>query len=180
MKPHISDITYGWNGGMAGYSLYHYHFTNIIEDHSKSILLTPSLTPIINLQNVETIFKGTPFTKCKVTPYTNDYNYLLSQGSHQEPIYTANGIINKKNVTRNLNGARTGSKVEKDSRLTLGLNGVNWRKNASRTKNGVQNGNQKSWINYSDRKWGSKISAKNGDPKLVPKMRYKKWWFKMG
>ena len=26
-----SDITYGWNGGMAGYSLYHYHFTNIIE-----------------------------------------------------------------------------------------------------------------------------------------------------
>jgi len=81
-----SDITYGWNGGMAGYSLYHFHFTNTVEDHSSSILLTPSLTPIINLQNVEKIYKGLPYTKCKPTPYTNDYSYL--NVPNREHIYT--------------------------------------------------------------------------------------------
>ena len=40
------------------------YLTHIL-DHSNSILLTPSLTPIINLQNVETIYRGLPFTKCK-------------------------------------------------------------------------------------------------------------------
>ena len=57
---------------IKGYSLYHFHFTNTVEDHSSSILLTPSLTPIINLQNVEKIYKG-PFWGIWKPPYESKY-----------------------------------------------------------------------------------------------------------
>ena len=39
MYSYLSDNTFGWNGGMAGYSLYHYHFTNRIEEHTTSFLM---------------------------------------------------------------------------------------------------------------------------------------------
>ena len=57
-------------------SLYHFHFTNTVEDHSSSILLTPSLTPIINLQNVEKIYKG-PFWGIWQPPY--ELKYFLTR-----------------------------------------------------------------------------------------------------
>ena len=60
---YLSDNTFGWNGGMAGYSLYHYHFTNRIEEHTTSFLMVwfdffPSILNtellILNMKSLET------------------------------------------------------------------------------------------------------------------------------
>ena len=41
-----SDVTYGWNGRMSGFTLHYSHFTDVIEEHGHAFPLSPGLIPI--------------------------------------------------------------------------------------------------------------------------------------
>ena len=41
-----SDTTYGWNGGMAGFTLHYSHFTDSIPEQGRAFPLSPGLIPI--------------------------------------------------------------------------------------------------------------------------------------
>ena len=36
-----SDVTYGWNGRMSGFTLHYSHFTDIVEEHGHAFPLSP-------------------------------------------------------------------------------------------------------------------------------------------
>lgn len=68
-----SDVTYGWNGRMSGFTLHYSHFTDIVEEHGHAFPLSPGLIPIVYFQNVEKVFLGKPFTTCIETSAINSY-----------------------------------------------------------------------------------------------------------
>ena len=89
-----SDVTYGWNGRMSGFTLHYSHFTvgyrfkdfslkiklnyrypiiDIVEEHGHAFPLSPGLIPIVYFQNVEKVFLGRPFTTCIETSAINSY-----------------------------------------------------------------------------------------------------------
>ena len=83
-----SDTTYGWNGKTSGFTLHYLHFTDIIEEHGHSFPLSPGLIPIVYFQNVQKIFLGEPFTKCKPTRSVNNYTTWRRRISRQSRLYS--------------------------------------------------------------------------------------------
>lgn len=41
------DATYGWNGFTQGMTLYYSHVSDLVEDDTHSIPLSPGLTPVV-------------------------------------------------------------------------------------------------------------------------------------
>ena len=80
-----SDGTYGWYGNMRGLHLYYNYFTDqgetfiefyliskhnflfLVEEESKSISLSPQLTPTVSFKLMKNHYLGNPYTHCKVT-----------------------------------------------------------------------------------------------------------------
>ena len=48
-----TDITYGWNGKMAGFTLMFSHFTDVLPEQGQSFPLSPGLIPIAKFQTIE-------------------------------------------------------------------------------------------------------------------------------
>ena len=48
-----SDLTYGWDGKVGGFTLYFSHFTDMLIEPYNSIPLSQELSPILNLQTAE-------------------------------------------------------------------------------------------------------------------------------
>ena len=98
-----SDVTYGWNGRMSGFTLHYSHFTggyrfqcqalhslrisdgqlltDIVEEHGHAFPLSPGLIPIVYFQNVEKVFLGRPFTTCIETSAINSYAKWVNSNS---------------------------------------------------------------------------------------------------
>ena len=53
-----SDVTYGWNGRMSGFTLHYSHFTDVIEEHGHAFPLSPGLIPIglVSTTDLELMF----------------------------------------------------------------------------------------------------------------------------
>lgn len=63
-----------WNGYINGLTLFYSHYTDTVEEEIHSIPITPGLTPIAFLQNIEKTYLGHPYTEC-VPTYSVNRNF---------------------------------------------------------------------------------------------------------
>jgi len=59
-----SDSTYGWKGGLPGFSIYYTSADNVVFPMDHSILLNSMLTPMITVQQETSRLLGKPYTEC--------------------------------------------------------------------------------------------------------------------
>ena len=82
-----SDFTYGWNGYINGLTLFYSHYTDTVPEEIHSLPITPGLTPIAFLQNIQKTYLGHPYTSCVKTETTNAYP---DPGKEQPNVYKPN------------------------------------------------------------------------------------------
>lgn len=61
---------------MDGFAVYHLHLADDIEDQSHSFPIAPSLTPVVDFQNVRRKYIGLPYTECRKSANINSYEKL--------------------------------------------------------------------------------------------------------
>jgi hypothetical protein len=80
-----SDGTYGWYGNMRGLHLYYNYFTDQVEEESKSISLSPQLTPTVAFKLMKNSYLDYPYTICKPTVVEDNY-YVIQHDIYKKSI----------------------------------------------------------------------------------------------
>ena len=70
----LKMVRFRWNGYINGLTLFYSHYTDTVEEEIHSIPITPGLTPIAFLQNIEKTYLGHPYTEC-VPTYSVNRNF---------------------------------------------------------------------------------------------------------